>query len=728
MLKKIFLLALLPLQLLSQPFTQKEINDWQQQAKKVTIIRDNFGIPHIYGKSDADAVFGLLYAQCEDDFARVEMNYIEKLGRLSEVTGEKDLYNDLLIRMIIDTTDAKKDFDNCPAWLKKLMQAYADGINYYLSSHPGVKPALLTRFQPWYPLLWTDGSIGAIDIADVSVNELKSFYGGTTAPTAALAPKEVDPLPSGSNGFAIAPSKTASGNAILYINPHVTFYFRPEVAVESEEGLHAYGAVTWGQFFVYQGFNEHLGWMHTSSYSDVADSYKEKVTAKNGKYFYTYDGIEKPVTEKITSIQYLKGGKMVTKTFTTYYTTHGPVMAKRDGQWISVKANNRDIKGLVQSWQRTKANDYASFQKSMDLLANTSNNTVYADDKGNISYWHGNFMPKRDSKYNWSKPVDGSTSQTEWKGLHSLAELIQVKNPATGWIQNCNSSPFTVSGSSSPKKADFPVYMAPNGENFRGLNAAKLLEANKAYTIDKVIATGYDTHLAAFDVLIPALVKAYTVEAKDPAYGELAVPMTLLNNWDRHANESSVATTIAIEWAQKIWPAVMRGSGDPEESPDQVEKTKRYAAKADPKTLLDALANAVNDLTKKFGNWQKPWGEINRYQRLSGDLVDKHDDTKPSIPCGFAASTWGCLPSFVSKTYTGTNLRYGYNGNSFICAVEFGKKVIAKSLLAGGESGNPQSPHFGDQAEMYTKGTFKEVLFYKEDVLKHATKTYHPGE
>lgn len=728
MLKKIFLLALLPLQVLSQPFTQKEINDWQQQAKKVTIIRDNFGIPHIYGKSDADAVFGLLYAQCEDDFARVEMNYIEKLGRLAEVTGEKDLYNDLLIRMIIDTTEAKKDFDNSPAWLKKLMQAYADGINYYLSSHPAVKPALLTRFQPWYPLLWTDGSIGAIDIADVSVNELKNFYGGITTPTAALAPKEVDPLPSGSNGFAIAPSKTASGNAILYINPHVTFYFRPEVAVESEEGLHAYGAVTWGQFFVYQGFNEHLGWMHTSSYSDVADSYKEKVTAKNGKYFYTYEGIEKPVTEKNINIQFLQEGKLVSKTFTTYYTGHGPVMAKRNGQWISVKANNRDIKGLVQSWQRTKANDYASFQKSMELLANTSNNTVYADDKGNISYWHGNFMPKRDTKYNWSKPVDGSTSQTEWKGLHSLAELIRVKNPATGWIQNCNSSPFTVSGSSSPKKADFPVYMAPNGENFRGLNAAKLLEANSAYTLDKVIATGYDTHLAAFDVLIPALVKAYTAEAKDPAYSELAVPMNLLNNWDRHANENSVATTIAIEWAQKIWPAVMRGSGDPEESPDQVEKTKRFAAKADPKTLLDALVNTVNDLTKKFGTWQKPWGEINRYQRLSGDLVDIHDDKKPSISCGFAASTWGCLPSFVSKTYTGTNLRYGYNGNSFICAVEFGKKVVAKSLLAGGESGDPKSPHFNDQAEMYTKGKFKEVLFYKEDVLKHATKTYHPGE
>jgi len=274
-----------PCILSAQGFDKNEIARWQQEANQVTIIRDNWGIPHIYGKKDADAVFGLLYAQCEDDFKRVEMNYIEKLGRKSEVYGETELYNDLLIRMVIDSSEAIKDYQQAPDWLQKLLNAYADGINFYLHKHPSVKPALLTRFQPWYPLLWTDGSIGTIDIADVTVGELKSFYSGDPGSTALLIPKEVDPLPGGSNGFAIAPSKTVSGNAILYINPHVTFYFRPEVAVQSEEGLHAYGAVTWGQFFVYQGFNEHCGWMHTSSYSDVADTYIEKVSKKENGFF-----------------------------------------------------------------------------------------------------------------------------------------------------------------------------------------------------------------------------------------------------------------------------------------------------------------------------------------------------------------------------------------------------------------------------------------------------------
>ena len=725
--KIIFLLFLLPLQLLAQPFTTTEITKWHQQAKQVTIIRDNWGIPHIYGKTDADAVFGLLYAQCEDDFKRVEMNYVEKLGRLSEVNGEKDLYNDLLIRMIIDSTAAIKDYNNSPEWLKKLMNAYADGINYYLYKHPDTKPALLTHFEPWYPMLWTDGSIGAIDVADVTVNELKNFYSGTVPITAAIKNKEYDPLPGGSNGFAIAPSKTASGDAILYINPHVTFYFRPEVAVESGEGLHAYGAVTWGQFFIYQGFNEHCGWMHTSSYSDVADTYIEKVSKKDGAFYYEYDKKLKPVTTREISIRYLANGKLLTKKINTYYTQHGPVMAKRNGQWISVRANNRDSKGLIQSWQRTKANSFADYQKTMELLANTSNNTVYADDQGNIAYWHGNFMPKRDPKINWNNPVDGSTSATEWQGLHVLNELIKVKNPATGWIQNCNSTPFTVSGSSSPNKEDYPAYMAPMGENFRGINASKILGSTNQYTIDKIIASGYDPHLAAFDVLIPALIKAYEAHKTEVAYQLLDVPMKLLAEWDKNSSEKSVATTLAIEWGEKIWPTIQRKTGADDKA-DQVEKTYRFAATAAASDFLLPMMNTINELTKKFGKWQMPWGDINRYQRLTGNLTEKFDDAQASLPDGFAASTWGCLPSFVSKSFNGTNKRYGYNGNSFICAIEFGKKVKAKSLLAGGESGDKNSIHFGDQAQMYTKGTFKEVLFYKEDVLKHAEKTYHPGE
>ena len=358
--KYLLVILLLPVQIFAQPFSQTEIKRMKQQAQRVKIIRDNWGIPHVYGKTDADAVFGLLYAQCEDDFKRVEANYIEKLGRKAEVGGESELYNDLYLRLVIDSAEAVADYNKAPQWLKQLLQAYADGINYYLYTHPTVKPALLNRFKPWYQLLWTDGSIGAISTGDITAEDVKNLYGNGNG-IIAYRPKEFVENSSGSNGFAIAPSKTESGKSILYINPHVTFYFRPEVHISSEQaspddpfgrGLNAYGAVTWGQFFVYQGFNEYCGWMHTSANVDVADMYTEKIIGNGNNMTYLYEKTQRPVKQKQISIKVKQGNELITKTFTTYSTHHGPVMAKRNGQYISVRSSNRMMNGLIQSLKR----------------------------------------------------------------------------------------------------------------------------------------------------------------------------------------------------------------------------------------------------------------------------------------------------------------------------------------------------------------------------------------
>ncbi len=736
--RKFILLLILPLQLFAQ-FSKEEIKKFEQQSKQVNIIRDNWGIPHIYGKTDADAVFGLLYAQCEDDFKRVEMNYIEKLGRLAEVNGEKDLYNDLLIRMIIDSTDAINDYKNSPPWLHKLLDAFADGVNYYLYTHPSTKAVLLNRFEPWYALLWTDGSIGAISTAGLNERDLKNLYGSDlvvsksnnksqiTSPMTLVRNEEQQEILTGSNGFAFAPSITENKNAILYINPHVTFYFRPEVHVVSEEGLNAYGAVTWGQFFVYQGFNEHCGWMHTSSAVDVSDAYIEKISQQNNQWVYEYEHQQKNVMVKNISISYKKNNVVETKTFKTLYTHHGPVMAKKNGEWLSVKSFNRSIISLEQSWQRTKATSFNEFKKVMDLRANTSNNTVYADAEGNIAYWHGNYVPVRDKNYNWNKPVDGTTAVTEWKGLHTVDEIIHVYNPINGWLQNCNSTPFSVAGMNSPKRENYPIYMAPDGENFRGINAVRVLAKEKNYTIDKVIAAGYDTYLAFFEKLIPALNNAYNaLPESDSLKSILKEPVQVLTNWDLRSGINSVATSIAVAWGQQLMRPINLTTV---ETDDQVIRTGKFAA--DPnnaKILLTQLNTAINSLNNRYGKWKIAWGEINRFQRINNDIDSKFDDNAPSIPVGFTSSQWGQIPSYSSRVYNNTKKMYGVNGNSFICAVEFGKKIKAKSLLAGGESGDIHSKHFFDQGEMYSQGKFKEVLFYKEDVLKHAEKTYHPGE
>ena len=499
----------------------------------------------------------------------------------------------------------------------------------------------------------------------------------------------------------------------------------------SEAGLNAYGAVTWGQFFIYQGFNEHCGWMHTSSSVDIADLYVEKIAKKNNSWWYEYDHVQKPVIQKKIVLHYLDNNNQSSATINALFTHHGPVMTKRHDQWLSVKANNRSLNGLIQSWQRTKAKNFAEYKKVMGLLANTSNNTVYADAEGNIAYWHGNFIPARDKKYDWSRPVDGSTSATEWKGLHTVEESVHLYNPSNGWLQNCNSTPFTVAGNNSPKKENYPAYMAPDGENFRGINAVRVLQATKDYTIDKVIAAGYDTYLSAFEKLVPALINAFetTDATTDSQYAFLAAPIAELKKWDLRCSENSIATTLAVEWGQKLIPKMVASADEDEyEYVDQVKRTDHFLSVAKPADLLVPLKETITELKNKFGDWQLKWGSINRYQRISGDIDQQYNDQLPSIPVGFVSSLWGMLPSYNARYFPGTQKRYGVHGNSFICAVEFGEKIKAKSLLAGGESGDPQSNHFKDQMEMYAKGQFKDVLFYREDVVKHAEKTYHPGQ
>ncbi|TRX42805.1 penicillin acylase family protein [Flavobacterium restrictum] len=719
--------SLISVALFSQKKNTKKQLQIEKLAQQVTIIRDNWGIAHVYGKTDADAVFGMLYAQCEDDFNRIERNYIDKLGRLAEIKGESVLYNDLETRLLIDAEEAQKDYKKSAPWLKKLLDSYANAINFYLYKHPEVHPLLITHFEPWFPLLWTDGSIGAISTANLSTGELKTFYSGNSDKVA-YTEREKN-IQTGSNGFAIAPSKSVSGNALLYINPHTTFYFRPEIQITSEEGLHAYGAVTWGQFFIYQGFNDYCGWMHTSSNTDVADMYAEKISTKNNHFYYEYNKKLLPVKEKIITLNYLENGKMATKKIKTYYTHHGPIMAQRDGKWISLKSNNRDMKSLVQSWIRTKSNDFEAYKKAMDLKANSSNNTVYADNKGNIAYWHGNFIPIRNPNFDWGKVVDGTTPATEWKGLHEVSATVHFYNPSNGWLQNCNSTPFSVAGANSPKKENYPAYMAPDGENFRGINAVRIFSENKKYTLDQLITAGYNTRLSAFEVLLPALFSIYETayNPNDTTYQDLAAPIAVLKNWNFYANANSIATTLANEWAYKLDPIIQKIYIDEGEK-DQVENTKQFAKNATAAQVLPQLLEVVQELKSKFGTWQIPWGDLNRFQRIDGKIDLVYDDAKPSLAIGTASALWGCLPAFKSVYQNNTQKRYGYNGNSFVCAVEFGNKIKAKSILAGGNSGDPKSKHFNDQAEMYQKGEFKDVLFYKEDVQKNAEKTYHPGE
>jgi acyl-homoserine-lactone acylase len=700
-----------------------DVARWNKTAGRVTIMRDKWGIPHIFGKTDADAVFGMLYAQAEDDFNRVELNYINAVGRLAEVEGEKEVWRDLRMKMYISPADLKARYAQSPEWLKKLMNAFADGLNFYLYTHPEVKPKLLTHFEPWMALAFSEGSIGG-DIESIDLKQLERLYGKRNEVALADIGKGFDEEPRGSNGFAISPKLSASGHALLLINPHTSFYFRPEIHVVSEEGLNAYGAVTWGQFFVYQGFNEKAGWMHTSGGGDVIDEYLETVVEKDGKVFYKYDGKLRQMKAVPVTLPYkTPSGAMATKTVTAYFTHHGPVVREQDGKWVSVRMMFEPIKALEQSYLRTKAKNYNAFYKVMQLKTNSSNNTVYADGDGNIAYFHGNFIPKRDPRFDWSKPVDGSTPATEWHGLHEVKDSINLFNPQSGYLFNTNNWPFTAAGQYSPRVKDYPAYMWSLPENARGVHAAQVLKDAKDLTLDSLIATAYDSRLTAFEPLVPALLKDYdALPASDPRKAKLAAQVDALRGWDLRFALASVPTSLAVYWGQDM---VRHAAPRAREQGTPVVDFVQSSLSADER--LDALARASDKLAADFGSWQTPWGEINRFQRISGDVDQRYDDSKPSFPVAFASATWGSLASFGMVAKQDTKRIYGDRGNSFVAVVEFGPRVRAKSILAGGESGDPKSPHFNDQGEMYSRGQFKDVLFYKEDIEKQLERKYHPG-
>ena len=704
--------------------TNVEVAAWEAQAQSVTIIRDDWGIPHIYGETDADAVFGMIYAQAEDDFNRIEVNFLNSQGRLAEAEGEDEIWRDLRMKLFIDPADMQTQYDASPQWLKDLMDAWASGLNYYLYTHPEVQPRVLTRFEPWMALTFSEGSIGG-DIERVNLGRLEAFYGQPSnaqavldrepsSTTLAMVPSglnepDMNEEPTGSNGIAIAPANTSAGNALLLINPHTSFFFREELHMVSEQGLDAYGAVTWGQFFVYQGFNENAGWMHTSSGVDNIDEFLETVVERDGTLYYRYGDEERPVTARQVTVPYKTDTGMAEREFTVYRTHHGPIVREVDGAWVSVALMEEPMDALIQSYMRTKAQSYDEYIEVMRTHTNSSNNTVFADSEGNIAYLHSNFIPVRDTRFNYLQPVDGSDPATDWQGVHSIEETPNAVNPSVGWLQNTNNWPFSAAGPDSPRREEFPVYVQRSGENARGLHAMRVLEGKTDFTLQSLIDAAFDSYLTGFEELIPALVRAYDqADASNPLKAELADQVSILRDWDLRWSVESIPTSLAIFFGEET---------------RRLDATEREV----PQQLLQALSAASARLEADFGNWRTPWGDINRFQRLTGDIVQPFDDAGPSTPVGFPSARWGSLASFGARAYPQTKKWYGTSGNSFVAVVEFGDEVRARAVTAGGLDSDPSSQHFNDQAELYATGDLREVYYYRADVEGHIEREYHPG-
>jgi acyl-homoserine-lactone acylase len=692
------------------------------EEQNTTIVRDDWGIAHIHGKSDADAVFGMIYAQAEDDFNRVETNYLNALGRLAEAEGELALYQDLRMRLFVSPDDLQARYAASPAWLKALMTAWADGLNCYLRSHREVRPRVLERFEPWMALSFSEGSIGG-DIERVPLDALAAFYGARPSAQLAAAQRDEPEEPKGSNGFAIAPANTKNHHALLLINPHTSFFFRSELQATSDAGLNAYGAATWGQFFIYQGFNERVGWMHTSSGLDAVDFFSETIVKKHGQIFYRYGRELRPVATSTVRIAYRneRGGN-AWKAFTVYRTQHGPIIQERNGKWVSIALMQKPVEALSQSFLLTKAQSYAAFMKVMQLRANSSNNTIFADADGDIAYLHPQFIPRRDDRFDYTQPVDGADPATDWHGLHALEEAPHLLNPPNGWIMNTNNWPYSAAGAYSPKRENYPRYMDTVGETPRGLHATIVLKDKQDFTAASLNDAAFDSYLPAFARLMPTLVQAYdALAATDPLKIKLAEQIEMLRGWDYRWLAESVATSLACLWGDALWGEVEQDAKDA-----QVSIYDYIAERTSAQQKLAALATVAERLQHDFGSWRIAWGDINRFQRLTGDIAPAFTDKGASVPIRFTSARWGSLASFGARRYAGTQKYYGTSGNGFLAIVEFGEQVSARAVSIGGESGDPSSAHFNDQTARYAAGALREVYFYPAQLVGHSEREYHP--
>ncbi len=703
-------------------------------ARSVTIYRDTFGVPHIYGRRDESVVFGLMYAQAEDNFRQLEEDHINRLGRVSEVYGQSRLAGDLMARLFETNKRAQDEYKSLSPPMRKLCDAYAAGINYYLERHPEVHPRLIQRYEPWFALVTGAPSPGSLGITMQEVRDL--FKDLPAAPSPTPSPSESIEA-EGSNMWAISPKKSQSGHALLFINPHVGFFGggqRYEAHLHSQQGLNISGFSMLGSPYIWTGHNENLGWSHTNTGADSTDVYIETFDDAKNPLRYAYGNDYRSAVEWTDEIRVNNAGAMETKRFTFRKTHRGPVVAVRAGKFLAVRAASIEVSGRLfeQKWAMARSRSLDEFKSAMAQRRLTGSNTMYADRRGNIFYIHGNAMPRRSTKFDWSKPVDGANAETDWRGLHELSELPQVLNPSSGFVQNCNSTPFLTSTSDNPDSSKFPVYMAPDEDTARAQRSRRILSSKEKFTFEEWARASLDTHVILAETLVPELVSIWDSLRKsdDAKAGKLAEPIAALKSWDYESRIDSVPTTLFMLYFEQLQRFNRERTTQQTDNTTAAPTTLgERLSKIDGAAKVTAFERALNELQSDFGKWQVAWGEINRLQRIhTSGTLEKFDDAKRSVPVPGASGQAGTLFTFNARREAGQKRRYGISGNSYLAVVEFSPRVRARSLLVFGQIADPKSPHFFDQADLYSTKQYKPAWFELNEIKRNLERKYRPGD
>jgi acyl-homoserine-lactone acylase len=705
----------------------------EKLARSVMIYRDKYGVPHIYGPTDAGVVFGLMYAQAEDNFWQLEEDHINKLGRAAELYGPSRLTADLMVRLFESSQNARSEYQKLTPEMRALCDAFAAGLNYYLEKNPNVKPRLITRFEPWFPLITGAPGTGGLGITQQEVRSL--FKDLPTNQNQNTPVGEAEDL--GSNMWAVSAKKSVSGNALLFINPHVAFFGngqRYEAHLHSDQGLNISGFSMLGMPYIWTGHNQSLGWSHTNTAADSTDVYLETFDDQQNPLAYRFGDKHLQAATWSDEILVNNQGVMETRQFELRKTHHGPIVGIRDGKQIAVRAasNEVGVKLFAQKWAMARSRSIKEFKAALAQRRLTGSNTIYADNKGNIFYLHGNAMPRRNPKFDWSRAVDGSDPETDWKGYHELDELPQVLNPTAGFVQNCNSTPFLTSSTDNPDQAKFPVYMAPDPDSLRSQRSRQILSTKEKFTFDNWIQASFDTHILMAETLVPELIAIgkQALQKNSDQAGKFSEPLAVLAGWDYESSIDSVPTTLLMLYFEQLQRTNQERNARQTENNQSATRTLFEQLKdLDAETKITAFERVLDSLQSDFGDWKVKWGDINRLQRIhTSGTLEKFDDSKPSVPIPGVNGQTGCIFTFGTRRETGQKKRFGVSGDSYVSVVEFGSRVKAKSLLVFGQSSDSKSRHFFDQGELYSQKRYKPAWFELAEIKNNLERKYHPSQ
>ena len=712
-------------------------------AQTATIHRDAWGAPYVLSETDRGAVLGMAWALAEDDWPLIEENYLHALGRYAELVGEEGVADDWMARALEIVPRSEAEYEGATPRLRGLLDAFAAGMNAWLDSRPEEGLRVLRRIEPWYPLAlirykyYQNEFLGYAGLRGEWVDRLieseahgqPESSGHRLATSPRYYGRQFDVLgrrPQGSNQWALAPSRTADGHALLLINPHQSFtgvQRYAEIHVDSREGLRFSGLTVFGFLLPYMGHNEVLGWAYTDNYADHSDLWAVTFDDPENPLEYRYGDGTRTAVAWTDSVRVRTGDGLETRTFQFRKTHHGPIVGLTgDGRALAVRLARMEEGGWLDQWDAMiRARSLEEWREAVGMLRVAYMNTMYADREGHIGYIYNSAVPRRNPGVDPSGILDGSDPDTEWQGFHALDELPQVFDPESGWLLNTNSTPFTATRGLPFGREDFPAYMVGDEtDNSRAVSSRRVLESIEGVTFERFATLVWDSYLSVAEEAVPELAREWSaieagtspapegLEPGSEAWGEVAGAVERLGEWDRTADTSSVETTWFVLMAERS------GRRDPGATSRPV--------------LIAALAGALDALREEWGTSEIPWGRINRHQRpLPGAPARTLDPDRPSLPVGGASGGLGSVFSYDSAPAGSAGPRLGMGGNSFVKVVEFGPVPRAGSVLNFGQSGDPDSPHFFDQASLYAERRFKPAFFTREDVEANSVRSYTVG-